>query len=241
MNETKEEKNIEIIEKMFKAGAHFGYSKSRRHPSTLPYIFGIKNRVEIFDLEKTKKLLEKTKDFVKVLGKNKQQILFVGGKAEAKEAIRNIGRDIGMPFVAGRWIGGILTNFAEIKNRINKLAELTTQKEKGELSKYTKKERLLIDKQIEKLDKFFSGLSKLKDLPKAVFVIDSKKEKIAVAEAKKMGIPVIALANSDCDISFIDYPVVANDSSILSIKLFLNEISLAYKEGEKEGVKIEQK
>lgn len=240
MNEIKKD---EIIEKMFKAGVHFGYSKSRRHPSTLPYIFGVKNRVEIFDLEKTKKLLEKVKDFVKVLGKNKQQILFVGGKAEAKNAIKDIGKSMGMPFVAGRWIGGILTNFAEIKNRINKLAELTTQKEKGELAKYTKKERLLIDKQIEKLDRFFSGLSTLKDLPKAVFVIDSKKEKIAVAEAKKIGIPVIALANSDCDISLVDYPIIANDSSILSIKLFLNEISLVYKEGEKEEEKgkIEQK
>ncbi|MEK7150207.1 MAG: 30S ribosomal protein S2 [Patescibacteria group bacterium] len=229
-----EVKNTKIsdktIDEMFKVGAHFGYSKSRRHPTTSPFIFGIKNRVEIFDLTKTSDSLKNALDFVSSLAKAGHQILFIGGKKEAQELIKKAANSIDMPFVAGRWIGGTFTNFSEIKKRISKLEDLTKQKEKGELSKYTKKERLVIDRGIANLERFFSGLLLMKDMPKAIFVIDPKKEIIAVNEADKMGIPVIALAGSDCDIESIDYPIVANDSAVSSISFFLDEIVGAYKE-----------
>ncbi len=220
--------NNEKIERMFEAGMHFGYSKTRRHASVAPYIFGVKNQVEIINLEKTDELLTNALDFVSSLAKEGKQILFVGGKNEARGAVQLSAESAGMPFVAGRWIGGTLTNFSEIKKRLNKLESLTNQKEKGELSKYTKKERLMIDREIEKLEKFFSGLSGMKDMPKAVVVVDSKKEDIAVSEALTMKIPVIALCGTDCDITKINYPVVANDSAISSITFFANEISKAY-------------
>lgn len=230
MEEVKNTKNSDkIIEEMFKAGAHFGYSKSRRHPTASPYIFGVKNRVEIFDLAKTADLLNNALDFVSGLAKEDRQILFVGGKNEARDLIKKAANSIEMPFVAGRWIGGTFTNFPEIKKRIAKLEELTKQREKGELSKYTKKERLVIDRNIANLERFFSGLLLMKEMPKAIFVIDPKNEAIAVTEAKKMGIPVIALAGSDCDIKDVDYPIAANDSSISSISFFVNEAVSAYK------------
>ena len=230
MEEIKDTKNSDkIIEEMFKAGAHFGYSKSRRHPTASPYIFGVKNRVEIFDLAKTADLLKNALDFVSGLAKEDRQILFVGGKNEARDLIKNAAISIDMPYVAGRWIGGTFTNFPEIKKRISKLEELTKQREKGELSKYTKKERLIIDRNIANLERFFSGLLLMKEMPKAIFVIDPKNEAIAVTEAKKMGIPVIALAGSDCDIKDVDYPIAANDSSISSISFFVGEIVSAYK------------
>ncbi len=226
---TEEKKvNNERIDEMFKAGAHFGYSKTRRHASVAPYIFGVKNRVEIIDLEKVDDLLEKALAFVSGLAKEGKQMLFVGGKNEARSALKLAAESVGMPFVDGRWIGGTLTNFPEIKKRLMKLEDLTKQKERGELSKYTKKERLMIDREIANLDRFFSGISSLKDLPKAVFVVDSKKEIIAVSEAKKMNIPVIALSGTDCDIALINYPIVGNDSSVSSIAFFVNQIAKAY-------------
>jgi small subunit ribosomal protein S2 len=226
---TEEKKiNSERIDEMFKAGAHFGYSKTRRHASVAPYIFGVKNQVEIIDLEKTDALLEKALNFIAGLAKDGKQVLFVGGKNEARGALKIAAESIGMPFVDGRWIGGTLTNFTEIKKRLMKLEDLTKQKEKGELSKYTKKERLMIDREIANLERFFSGISSMKDLPKAVVVIDSKKEIIAVNEAKNMNIPVVSLCGTDCDITNINYPIVANDSAVSSITFFANEIAKGY-------------
>lgn len=227
MEEIKKVNNARIDE-MFKAGAHFGYSKTRRHPSVSQYIFGVKNKVEIVNLEKTDELLEQALNFVANLAKEGKQVLFVGGKNEARGALKMAAESAGMPFVDGRWIGGTLTNFSEIKKRLAKLDDLTKQKERGELSKYTKKERLMIDREIANLDRFFSGISSLKDLPKALIVIDSKKEIIAVTEAQKMNIPVLALCGTDCDISDIDYPIVANDSAVSSITFFANEMAKAY-------------
>ncbi len=221
-----------MISSLFKAGAHFGYIKSRRHPSTKPFIFGAKNRVEIFDLEKTKESLVQAKNFVKGISAAKGQVLFVGGKNEAREAVERTAQSLNMPFVAGRWIGGTLTNYPQIKKRILKLETLLTQKEKGELAKYTKKERLLIDREIERLLTYFGGLRTLNDLPKALCVIDSKREHIAVAEARFLGIPVVSISGSDCNLREITYPFPANDSSKASIEFFLKEIAAAFKEGE---------
>ena len=140
-----------------------------------------------------------------------------------------------MPFVDGRWIGGTLTNFAQIRKRVEKLEKLTSEKEKGELAKYTKKERLLIDREIANLERFFSGIVSMKELPKALFVVDPKKEKTAVKEALDMNIPVVALAGSDCNIRELTYPIVGNDSSQTSIQFFVNEITKTYSESKAEG------
>lgn len=222
---------------MFKAGAHFAFSRSRRHPTLAPFIFGVKNRVEIFDLEKTSPLLDKAKDYVRNLAKEGKQVLFVGGKSEARAAIKAAAAALDMPYVADRWIGGTLSNFKEIRSRVEKLLDLTAKREKGELSKYTKKERLLIDREIDKLERFFSGLVPMKEIPKAIFVIDSKHEKIAITEARKMGVPVIALMGSDCDIKHVDHPIPGNDASINSIAFFVDQIVWAYKEGNNERLK----
>ncbi|MDB5194136.1 MAG: rpsB [Parcubacteria group bacterium] len=224
------------IGELFKAGAHFGFVKSRRHPSALPFIFGQKNKVEIFDLEKTNIELQKALDYVKSMGKENAQVIFVGGKSEAREAIKAAGRELNMSFVHGRWIGGTLTNFSEIKKRLQKFEELTTQREKGELGKYTKKERLLIDREIAKLEVYFGGIASMKGLPKFLVVIDPKKESIAISEAKRMKIPVVALAGSDVNLYEVDHAIPGNDSSRQAIAFILGEIVAAYKEGQKEAV-----
>lgn len=226
--------NGTAIEKMFSAGAHYGYSKSRRHPSISQFIFGAKNKVEIFDLEKTSVLLENAKEFAKKLGSEGKTILFVGGKNEAKNALREGAVSIPMPYVAGRWIGGTITNFSEIKKRIGRLEELTLKREKGEFeTKYTKKEQLMLDREITDLETNFFGLLSMKELPQAFFIIDTKKEFIAVAEAQGKKIPIIGLLNSDCSMKGIDFPIVANDASRTSISFFIHEIVEAYKEGKK--------
>lgn len=226
--------NNPMIDSMFKAGAHFGFSRTRRHPSIKPYIFGVKNKVEIFDLEKTSELLEKAKAVVSALGKDGKSILFVGGKSEARNAIKIGALSINMPYVDGRWIGGTLTNFVQIRKRVEKLERLTAEKEKGELAKYTKKERLLIDREIANLERFFTGVVSMKDLPKALFIVDPKKEKIAVKEAQDMGIPVISLLGSDCNIKDVEFPIVGNDSSQASVAFFTQEITKAYSAGKLE-------
>ncbi len=220
-----------VVDALFSAGAHFGFVKSRRHPSAKPFIFGVKNKIEIFDLEKTSVALNKALSFIEELGSKNAKILFVSGKNEAKAAITSIGESLVMPYVAGRFIGGTLTNFPEIKKRVDKLESWVSQKEKGELVKYTKKERLLIDREINKLREFFFGLSVMKSLPQAVFVVDAKREFIAVKEAQKMNIPVIALCGTDNNLNEVEFPIPGNDSSKASIEFFLNKISAAYKAG----------
>lgn len=217
-----------IIDKLFGAGAHFGYAPSRRHPSTAGYIFGIKGGVELFDLEQTAQLLAAAKDFVKQLASEKKVILFIGGKAEAREAISRAAEKLGALYCAGRWIGGSLTNFSEIKKRLNRLEELSTMREKGELAKFTKLERLLIDREITDLENTFGGLRGMHKLPDAVFIVDPRKESIALAEAVQLKIPVIALLNSDCDGSNIAYPIPANDASRETLTIVLDELTKTY-------------
>jgi small subunit ribosomal protein S2 len=221
------------IDDLFKAGAHFGFIKSRRHPTVSSYIFGVKNHVEIFDLEKTGSLLAETLEYVKKLGAEKKTVLFVGGKSEAKKAIKKAGEALNMPYVAGRWVGGTISNFTEIRKRIEKLLDLTSKREKGELGKYTKKERLLIDREITRLETLFSGLVSLTKTPDVLFIIDSKKESIALAEAKAMNIPVVALCGSDCNIKEVDHPIVGNDATLSSINYIVDQVITAYKDGAK--------
>ncbi len=221
------------IDAMIEVGAHFGYAKARRHPSAKSQIAGSKNGYEIIDLEKTAEQVEKALAFVSALGADKGQVLFVSTKRELASIIKDAALKIDQPYVTGRWIGGTLTNFEEIQKRVKRLEMLSEQKTKGLLAKYTKKERLLIDREIEDLEERFGGITSMKFKPKAVFVIDSKHEDIAVQEALNEKIPVIAISNSDCDITSINYPVLANDSSVKSVRFFIDKITEAYKSAKK--------
>jgi small subunit ribosomal protein S2 len=220
-----------IINAMFEAGVQYGYSKRKRHPSVKDLIFGVKNRVEIWNLEKTASYLGKAKEFVSGLASEGKQIMFVAGKNEARNAAREAAMELSMPYVAGRWIGGTLTNINEIRIRINRYEKLIDEREKGELLKYTKKERLMIDREIEKLERNFKGLTPMKGIPAALVIVDPKAEHIALSEAKKAGLKTIALLNTDCNLKSVDYPVPGNDASERSIKLFIDEIAKSYKEG----------
>ena len=225
------EKNTALAKELFTVGAHFGYSKTRRHPSMVKFLFAKKNKVDIIDIEQTTTLLEEAAVYMKGLGAKNKIVVFVGAKPEAKVAVQNQAESLGMPYVITRWVGGILTNFPEIKKRLNRLEELRTARANGDLQKkYTKKEQLLIVREIEKMETLFSGLVSLKGLPDALFIVDPKKEVNAVLEAKRLGIPVIAIANTDCDISNIDYPIVANDSSRSSIEFIVKHLTDAYKQ-----------
>jgi small subunit ribosomal protein S2 len=220
-----------VTEEMFKAGVHYGYSKSRRHPSSSPYVFATKNGVDIINIEKTEELLNKALEAVTKFAASGKTILFVGTKPEARQQIIETALSLNMPYVGDRWVGGALTNFPEIKKRIVKLLDLRDQKEKGGLDKYTKKERLLIDREMEDMTKNFQGLVGITKTPDVVFVVDSKKEHIAVTEARKMKLPIIALLNTDCNSKQIEYPIVANDASVSSITFFLSKIKEAYIKG----------
>ncbi len=228
----KDSASADVVEQMFKAGAHYGYGKTRRHPSVSSFIYATKNKTDIIDLEKTSVLLSKAEESVKQLGAENKTILFVGTKPEAKEITRSVAMSLNMPFVAERWIGGTLSNFTEIKKRIAELENYHKENVAGGLDKYTKKERVVMAKKIEKLSKYYSGLLGLKKAPDALFIIDAKAEHIAATEARKSGVPVISLVNSDSNIKGINYPVVGNDSSIPSIKFFAFAIANAYKKGQ---------
>ena len=219
-----------LIDKLFSIGAHFGYAPRHRHPSISSFIFGTKGGVEIFDLEKVAKLLEDALEFIKSLAAERKAVLFVGGKAEAREALVRAAGRLGAPYSAGRWIGGTLTNFNEIKKRLARLEELTGLRERGELAKFTKKERLLIDREIADLTTMFGGLAGMSRVPDALVVIDPKRESGAVAEARQLTIPVVALLNSDCNRAAITYPIPGNDASREVIGYVLEEIAKAYED-----------
>jgi small subunit ribosomal protein S2 len=220
-----------VIEEMFANGTHYGYSKSRRHPSTSQYIFATKNGVDIINIEKTADLFEKAMAKVTELAQTGKTILFFFFLAEARQQIIETVLALNMPYVSERWVGGTLTNFPEIKKRITKLLDLRDQKEKGGLDKYTKKERLLIDREMDDMTKNFQGLTGITRTPDAMFVIDPKKEHIAVTEAHKMNLPVISLMNTDCNVKHSQFPIIANDASISSITFFLSQIKSAYNKG----------
>lgn len=231
--ENKKENTDSLIEKMFRAGAHYGYEKSRRHPSVSFYIYATKNKTDIIDLEKTSTLLDTVAEFVKSLGAQSKVILFVGTKPEAKEIIKNIAESLNMPYVVERWIGGTLSNFTEIKKRISELENYRRDSIEGRLDKYTKKERVVLAKKMEKLSRYYSGLIGLKKTPDALFIVDAKSEHIASTEAKKSNVPIISLVNSDSDIKGVDYPIVGNDSSMPSVKFFSISIANAYQTGQR--------
>lgn len=223
------DKMSNLMEQMVAAGAQYGYSKTRRHPSAKKYVFATKNNADIIDLNYTEKMLEDALKFVKTLGEEKKNILFVSGKPESKKIIETAAKSLNMPYVENRWIGGTLTNFTQIKKRIDVLLDLKAKKEKGELEKYTKKEQSDFARQIEKMTKNFGGLVGMIKKPDAVFIVDVRKEKNAITEAMKTNTPIISLSNTDCDITTIDYPIIGNDASRTSVEFFVNAIVDAYK------------
>ncbi len=225
--------DTKAVDALFKAGAHYAYPKARRHPSHKQNLFGAKGGVELFDLEKTAQAIARATEFIEALGASGKQILFAGSKLEARGAVKSIAESINAPYVAGRWVGGTFSNFALIKKRVDSLETLSDDREKGTLTKYTKLERLMIDRKIKRLDETFGGLRGMRSLPSALIVVDPRHEKNAIAEAKLLKIPVVAIANSDCDVRAIKYPIPANDSNRSSITYVLSQLAEAYREGAK--------
>ncbi len=221
-----------FIDRLFKAGSHFGFKKARRHPTVAKYLYTTKDGNDIFDLEKTNALLESAKEVIKEAGLHGKTVLFVATKDEASKIVTAAAEKTESPYVTNRWIGGMLTNFSEIKKRINRLEALMSEKESGELErKYTKKERVVIGREVDKLNFNFKGISTIKKMPDLMLVVDPRHDSIAVEEAKEKNIPVMAIMSSDCDASLIKYPVVANDSLQTSVTLVLEELVSAYAEG----------
>lgn len=226
-----------LMERLFKAGAHFGFTRSRRHPTVTPFIFGSKQGTDIIDLEQTSKMLETAKNILTDAGKNGKTVLFVGTKEEVVKIVRDYAEKVEMPYVVNRWIGGMLTNFTEIKKRIQRLAELLAQGESGELErKYTKKERVILGREIEKLSFNFGGIRKLERMPALMVVVDPRHDSIAVLEAKALKIPVIGITSSDTNLKEITHPIVANDALQSSIRVILDELTAAFVAGKAEYV-----
>lgn len=221
-----------LIEQMFNAGAHYGYSKTKRHPSVSPFIYGTKNKSDIINLEKTSVMLHQAMEFAKDLGARGKVVLFVGTKPEAKAIIRKAAESLDMPYVTERWIGGTLSNFQEIKKRIAELENYRKESEIGGLDKYTKKERTVMAKKMERLSIYYSGLIGLKKAPDAMFIVDPKAEHIAATESTKSNVPIIAIVNSDSNLKKVDYPILGNDTAIPSIKFFTDSIVASYKKGQ---------
>ena len=226
------QENQSLIERLFSAGSHFGFSKSRRHPTVIPYLFGNKNGTDIIDLEKTAKLIEKACDVLKKAGSEGKVVLFVGTKDEVSKLVKDAADSAESPYAVNRWIGGMLTNFSEIKKRIDRLASLTEESESGELErKYTKKERVVIGREIEKLTFNFGGIKSLDQTPRMMLVIDPRHDYIAVEEANYLGMEIIGIMSSDTDTTKVTYPVIMNDALQSSVELVLGELTNAYKEG----------
>jgi small subunit ribosomal protein S2 len=222
------------VDRLFQAGAHFAQVRSRRHPSMKPFVIGSKSRVELFDLVKTHDQLEKAKAALSALAKDGKTVLFVGGKREVSDLVRIAAAKTQSPYVAGRWLGGTISNFSEIKKRIDRLADLVAKRDSGELAKlYTKLERVFIDREIARLQERLDGITNLSKKPDAFLVVDTRHEAHAVKEAKDAGIPVIAIMSSDCDLKDATYPIVMNDASRDAVKMVLDELSSALAAGTK--------
>jgi small subunit ribosomal protein S2 len=214
-------------ETLAKHGLQYGYSRTRRHPSAKPFIDGNHNGVDLINLDKTAEQLENAIAFLTSVQGAGKVILFVGVKPEIRQIIKEVALSLNAPYVAERFIGGTLTNFPQIKKRIEKLHDLLKKKETGELSVYTKKEQLLIQRDIDRLDRDFGGISSLTNIPAAIVIIDPRHEDMCIKEAKALHIPVVALANTDCTLDGIEYPIVGNDGSVGSVRFVLETLKSA--------------
>ena len=226
-------KGTKEIQRLFDTGAHFAQVKSRRHPSMKPYLVGTKGRQEIIDLAKTAEQIEAAKTVMSVLAKEGKTVLLVGGKVEVSSLVKKAAQEIGAPYVAARWLGGTISNWSEIKKRVDRLAEILEKTATGALAKqHTKLELVKIEREKTRLSQRLDGITTLEKRPDALLVVDTKHEKHAVKEANDAGIPVIRIMRSDCDIKDETYPIVANDTSRKTVELILSELTEAFAKGQ---------
>lgn len=223
----------ELIRQLLEAGVHFGHQTKRWNPKMAPYIFGARNSIYIINLEKTLECLKTAREFLKGLAIKGETILFVGTKKQAQAMVAEQAKACGMPHVSSRWLGGLLTNFSTIKKSVARLKDIDKMKEDGRLANFTKKEVGLMMRERGKLENSLGGIKDMERLPAALFVVDSKKEELAVAEARKLGIPVAGLIDTNCNPELIDYPIPGNDDAIKSIKLIISLVAESIAEGRK--------
>ncbi len=227
--------SVVSMKQLLECGVHFGHQTRRWNPKMKPYIFTERNGIYILDLQKTVKGLEKAYDFARQISQNGGSILFVGTKRQAQEPIRAEALRAGQFYINQRWLGGLLTNFTTIRKRVTRMIELQQMDETGTINRYPKKEIVQLHKEREKLEKYLSGIKDMKEIPEVLFIIDPRRETIAVLEAKKLGIPVIAIVDTNCDPEVIDFPIPGNDDAIRAIELIVGLMSSAFIEG-RQGV-----
>ena len=223
--------SVVAMKQLLEAGVHFGHQTRRWNPKMAEYIFTERNGIYIIDLQKTVKKIEEAYAFVRDVAAAGEEILFVGTKKQAQESIKEEAERVGMHFVNARWLGGMMTNFKTIKKRIERLYQLQKMEEDGTFELLTKKEVMKLRGEMEKLEKYLGGIKDMKKLPGALFVVDPKKEKIAIAEAKKLNIPVVAIVDTNCDPEEVDYAIPGNDDAIRAVKLIASVMSNAILEG----------
>jgi small subunit ribosomal protein S2 len=232
--------DVVSMKQLLEAGVHFGHQTKRWNPKMKKYIFTERNGIHIIDLQQTMVLLEAAFNYIKDITNQGKKVLFVGTKKQTQDAIRDAAVDCGMPYVNSRWLGGMLTNFKTIHRRIEKLIDLENMESSGEFNNLPKKELQAVKKEIEKLRKNMEGIKSLEKLPDALFVIDPKKEQIAVTEARKIGIPIVAVVDTNCDPDLVDYVIPGNDDAIRAGTLLANVISEAVKAGKELVQKVEE-
>lgn len=219
------------MKQLLEAGVHFGHQTRRWNPKMAPYIFTERNGIYIIDLQKTVKKVEDAYNFVRQVAEQGQTVLFVGTKKQAQEAVKEEASRCDMFFVNERWLGGMLTNFQTIQKRINRLRELETMEEEGVFDVLPKKEVIALRHEMERLQKFLGGIKNMDKLPGALFIIDPRKERIAVAEARKLGLPIVAIVDTNCDPDEVDYVIPGNDDAIRAVKLLTAKMADAVLEG----------
>lgn len=211
-------------EEMTKAGLHFGHRTSRVHPKMAPYLQGVRNTVHIIDLQKTIEKFEEALRFIQELILQGKVLLLVGTKIQIKNLVKEVAQACGLPYVSERWLGGTFTNFGTIKKRIEYFKNLEEEKATGGLEKYTKKERIKIEKELKTLEIKFSGIKNLTQIPDAIFVLDMKKDDLAIKEARRMGVKTIGISDTNVDPTLAGYPIPANDDAISSVKYILEKV-----------------
>ena len=226
--------SVVSMKQLLEAGVHFGHQTRRWNPKMAEYIFTERNGIYIIDLQKTVRKLEEAYNFSRDLTEQGKSVLFVGTKKQAQESVKEEAIRCGAYYVNARWLGGMLTNFTTIRRRVNRLKQLREMQENGTFDLLPKKEVIKLNLEIEKLEKFLGGIKDMKDLPGALFIVDPRKEKIAVAEAKKLGIPIIAIVDTNCDPDEVDYVIPGNDDAIRAVKLLAGVMANGVIEG-KEG------
>ncbi len=222
--------NLPVLEEMAKLGLFLGHQKSKTHPRMKPYIFTARNKMEVIDLAQTWTALEKALEFLKSKLINGGKVLLVGTTPATKAATEEVAKKLDLPYVTERWLGGTLTNFKTLAKRIAYFKKLKTDRAAGKFDKYTKKERLNIDREIEKLTLNFSGTENMENLPSVLFVVDVPSHLIAIREAKRVGVPVIAVINTDSDPTTVDYPIPANDRSKAGVEWILSKVEAVVEE-----------